>query len=90
MKNLFFFFVLSAITISLQVNAQKLSIGYQGDGGMKKPAHGLTMESVVQKYGQPVKQVPAKGNPPIIRWVYDGFTVYFEGNIVIHSVTNKK
>jgi hypothetical protein len=29
------------------------------------------------------------GDPPISRWVYDHFTVYFEYDKVLHSVVNK-
>jgi hypothetical protein len=28
------------------------------------------------------------GDPPITRWVYDRFTVYFENDRVIHSVVH--
>jgi len=50
------------------------------------PARGLSMVQVEQKYGAPSERVPAVGQPPIARWVYPSFVVYFERNLVIHAV----
>ncbi len=50
------------------------------------PARGMTMDQVASKFGAPVTKVPAVGNPPISRWEYPGFVVYFEHEHVIHSV----
>jgi outer membrane protein assembly factor BamE (lipoprotein component of BamABCDE complex) len=50
------------------------------------PARGMTMDQVVAKFGAPVTKVPAVGTPPISRWEYQGFIVYFEADHVIHSV----
>lgn len=50
------------------------------------PQRGLSQQSVVAAFGDPQQKFPAVGTPPISRWEYPGFTVYFEGDIVIHSV----
>lgn len=50
------------------------------------PDRGLTMAQVEQRYGAPSRKLDAIGQPPITRWVYPGFVVYFEYNLVIHSV----
>ena len=50
------------------------------------PARGMTMDQVATKFGAPVTKVPAVGKPPISRWEYPGFIVYFESEHVIHSV----
>jgi hypothetical protein len=50
------------------------------------PARGMTMNQVATKFGTPVNKVPAVGKPPISRWEYPGFVVYFESEHVIHSV----
>jgi hypothetical protein len=50
------------------------------------PTRGMTMEQVSTKFGTPVTKVPAVGKPPISRWEYPGFIVYFESDHVIHSV----
>lgn len=50
------------------------------------PVRGQTMHSVLHQYGEPQERLAAVGNPPITRWVYPGFTVYFEHRRTIHSV----
>ena len=50
------------------------------------PRRGMTMEQVASKFGSPAAKVPAVGKPPISRWEYPGFIVYFEADHVIHSV----
>jgi hypothetical protein len=50
------------------------------------PARGMTMDQVTTKFGAPTNKVPAVGKPPISRWEYPGFVVYFEADHVIHSV----
>ena len=46
----------------------------------------MTMDQVASKFGAPATKVPAVGKPPISRWEYPGFIVYFEHEHVIHSV----
>jgi hypothetical protein len=50
------------------------------------PSRGMTMDQVASKFGAPVTKVPAVGKPPISRWEYPGFVVYFDRDFVIHSV----
>ncbi len=54
--------------------------------GEERPRHGLTMEQVAAGFGEPNERVPAVGEPPISRWRYTTFTVYFEHDRVLHSV----
>lgn len=56
------------------------------ESDLATPARGMTMDQVATKFGTPVSKVPAVGNPPISRWDYPGFVVYFEREHVIHSV----
>jgi len=56
------------------------------DSDVSTPTRGMTMEQVSTKFGTPVTKVPAVGKPPISRWEYPGFIVYFEADHVIHSV----
>ena len=58
------------------------------DAGVAAPARGMTMTQVASKFGDPVTKVPAVGNPPISRWEYPSFVVYFERDHVIHSVVS--
>jgi hypothetical protein len=52
-----------------------------------QPARGLTMDKVEAKFGAPTRRVPAVGEPPITRWEYPGFVVFFERDRVLHTVT---
>ena len=51
-----------------------------------RPKSGTTMASVEASFGTPTEKHGAVGEPPITRWDYPGFSVYFEHEIVIHSV----
>lgn len=51
-----------------------------------RPARGMSMEKVEATFGVPSNRSPAVGEPPITRWEYPGFVVYFEHHLVIHTV----
>jgi hypothetical protein len=50
------------------------------------PDRGLTMAQVEARFGAPSERKAAVGNPPIERWVYPGFTVFFEHQWVLHAI----
>ena len=56
------------------------------ESDVNTPTRGMTTSQVASKFGEPVTKVPAVGKPPISRWEYPGFIVYFEYDHVIHSV----
>ena len=56
------------------------------ESSVATPTRGMTMDQVSSKFGAPSAKVPAVGTPPISRWEYPGFVVYFEADHVIHSV----
>jgi hypothetical protein len=51
-----------------------------------QPAPGAQMKTVEKQFGAPANRHPTVGKPPITRWDYPGFSVFFEGDRVIHSV----
>jgi len=53
-----------------------------------RPRGGMTMDQVTSQFGEPSQTLAAVGDPPITRWVYAHYTVYFEKDRVIHSVLN--
>jgi len=57
-----------------------------GQAAAERPARGMTMTRVESSFGAPSNRVPAVGQPPITRWEYPGFVVYFEHNHVVHTV----
>lgn len=84
-----FVFILLLFAFAPQPSyADKLTIGVskQGDKSIEKPKAGTPMEKVRQKYGEPQSVKNAVGEPPITRWFYPEFTVYFEFDKVVHAV----
>ncbi|MES2824780.1 MAG: hypothetical protein V4732_14345 [Pseudomonadota bacterium] len=55
-----------------------------------RPKTGMTKSLVKNQFGEPTKENPAKGQPPISSWEYADFIVYFESDHVIHSVLKPK
>ena len=53
---------------------------------IERPLNGLTKEDVEAKFGAPEEMSEPVGNPPISKWRYRDYVVYFESNIVIHTV----
>lgn len=56
------------------------------------PKRGLTMNEVEKQFGAPVTRHPTVGGgsphqPPITRWDYNGFSVIFERDRVVDSVS---
>jgi hypothetical protein len=54
-----------------------------------KPARGMSQERVERDFGEPQSRQSAVGEPPISRWEYADFIVYFEYDKVIHSVSKR-
>ena len=50
------------------------------------PNRGSTMATVQGRFGEPTQRHATVGNPPITRWDYPQFSVYFENDRVLHSV----
>ena len=51
-----------------------------------RPNRGSTMTAVQGRFGEPTERHATVGNPPISRWDYPQFSVYFENDRVLHSV----
>ena len=70
----------------------RLNMGTGSAAGFEqagKPTRGMTQDRVRAVYGSPQSQEAAVGEPPISRWHYAGFVVYFEYDRVIHAVTKR-
>ncbi|AKH19593.1 hypothetical protein [Sedimenticola thiotaurini] len=57
--------------------------------GLLRPRTGQTMDAVRAQFGSPSQELPWVGEPPITRWVYPKFTVYFENEYVINTVVHR-
>jgi len=67
----------------------------QTNPSVQTPRSGVSMSAVRQGYGAPVTEHPAVStsggpqHPPITRWDYNGFSVFFEHDRVVHSVVHR-
>jgi hypothetical protein len=68
------------------VHAEELNMAKPAQDEAGRPSRGMTMQKVEAAFGAPASRVPAVGNPPISRWEYPGFVVFFENDHVIHTV----
>ena len=57
--------------------------------GMQLPTNGLTQDEVRARFGDPANRHAPVGEPPITRWDYDGWSVYFEYDRVLSAVLAK-
>lgn len=60
----------------------------------ERPTRGMHMDTVLARWGEPAERLAPVGGgstaqPPITRWVYANFTVYFENSLVISSVNKR-
>jgi len=95
MKYKFLCGIFSVLLMSnLSVNAEtiKVPVGSQTPESqlLARPSTGATKAQVKIQFGEPQKENPAKGKPPISNWEYAEFIVYFENDHVIHSVIKPK
>ena len=78
-----------ALTVETEVEAEPvsgtvLSVPDTGSAASSEarpislPVHGMSMADVERRYGAPKARHPAIGKPPITRWDYDAFSVFFE------------
>lgn len=72
-------------------NAQNLDMqGAQAVADGSRPFRGMTAESVEARFGTPEAKVSPIGDPPITRWEYKDFVVFFEYDRVIHAVAKRQ
>jgi hypothetical protein len=80
--------VAETLVVNDQVQVRQSSV--------ERPVRGASMSAVEQKFGAPAQKHAAVGGcsagaspcktPPITRWDYPGFSVFFENEHVIESV----
>jgi hypothetical protein len=82
------YLLLLSLLLPLYVPAQTLHIpvGEQGVSRLDLPVRGQSQRSVLERFGLADEEHPAVGQPPITRWDYRQFSVYFESGTVINSV----
>lgn len=90
--------LITAISLSMATTLQAETLEMPAESAAPAPAstgytvtlpgRGMNMTQVEEKFGPPLHKLPEVGDPPIIRWVYPNYTVYFEYQFVINSVLN--
>jgi hypothetical protein len=73
------------------LTAETLVIGDQvqvRESKVDVPPRGASMAAVEARFGAPRARHEAVGQPPITRWDYDAFSVYFEYQHVVHAVAH--
>lgn len=78
--------VVSSTVFSSEARADELRTPRVTSQSPGRPARGMSMEKVEATFGAPTNRAAPIGEPPITRWEYPGFTVYFEHQYVIHTV----
>jgi hypothetical protein len=79
-----------ASTGTLIAEEIKIPIGQQGKGeGIIVPYKSMKQSEVREAYGEPMTVHAPVGQPPITRWDYPRFSVYFEYQATIHAVIRK-
>lgn len=71
----------SADTLEMSASSAAMNDG--------RPTRGMTQASVESKYGSPSSVKAPVGEPPITRWEYSDFVVFFEYDKVIHAVLKR-
>ena len=93
-------FITRVLVVSLAVGAAGLSVDRAAIGDTllvdtvnaaqastaDRPGRGSSMASVEARFGAPSARSNAIGQPPITRWEYPDFVVFFEFDHVVHSV----
>ncbi|MGK9064447.1 phosphodiesterase [Stutzerimonas chloritidismutans] len=83
---------LIALLLCTAANAEvvRIPVGQQGLPNIEMPARGDSKNRVLDHFGLADEEHPAVGRPPITRWDYREFSVYFEGDRVIDSVRHRQ
>lgn len=70
-----------------QADTLTIPLGEQaGSVQQNLPKRGTSRALVQRTHGEPSTRHAAVGQPPITRWDYPGYSVYFEYDHVIHAV----
>ena len=57
--------------------------------GLERPHRGDNMSQVEAQFGKPQSSQGPLGQPPISRWDYPGFSVFFEYDLVLRSLVHQ-
>lgn len=82
--------LLSLAPLALQADVLLLDgVEMSAQNATARPTRGMTMQRVESAFGAPSARHAAVGEPPITRWEYPDFVVFFEHQHVIHAVARR-
>ena len=81
-------FILMLFSLSAQADVLLID-RVAAKSGVDVPQKSTTMNQVRADYGDPIAESAPVGDPPITRWEYADFVVYFEHQHVITTVLKK-
>lgn len=80
--------LLLSLTLPTHAEIIRIPLGQQGASDVAMPDRGDSKMQVLERFGLADEEHPTVGQPPITRWDYRAFSVYFEGDRVINSVVH--
>ncbi len=91
MRSIFPVVAAAFLILASSAGAEPLAIPASPASVADVPARGMSMSAVTARYGEPTQRhAPVGGGhpkrPPITRWDYDGYSVFFENQTVIDVV----
>lgn len=84
--------LVAVASVASTANADTLVVDAVADAqatAVERPRRGMTMGTVETRWGAPESRSAAVGQPPITRWEYPDFTVFFEYQHVVHAVRRR-
>lgn len=90
MRPFLLFVFIFGLDTSARAEDIKIPVGQQGLADLARPSRGDAKIDVLDRFGLADEEHPPVGQPPITRWDYRAFSVYFEGNRVIDSVAHHR
>lgn len=82
--------LLCLLPLLSQAETLQIPLGQQGASALALPQLGESKRAVLERFGLADEEHPAVGRPPITRWDYREFSVYFEYDHVIDSVRHHR
>ena len=83
---LLFTLLIGLLPLAAAADTLEIPLGEQGASATPLPVRGQLQRSVLDQFGLPDEEHKPVGNPPITRWDYRDFSVYFENTHVVDAV----
>ncbi|MEZ5529998.1 MAG: hypothetical protein R3E57_08720 [Porticoccaceae bacterium] len=91
MKKLLLLPFVALLSLPLAAEQVVVPVGQQAaeKQSIKRPTLGINKDRVRAEFGEPMSVNDPVGEPPISSWEYPEFIVYFEYDLVLHSVLKR-